>query len=121
MNDLQQTGGKLKIQTGDNLLYDLPSVSTVGDLPGPLVDLRPVRGGHFYSEKTRVIPPFSLLVTSSIPKVVATACTDLLNAGFSVEVILRSGGWLDSILPTVLKWVTPSDLPPKIRRVSLLL
>ncbi|KAL5103437.1 Integrator complex subunit 8 [Taenia crassiceps] len=98
-----QRDRKLEKQTPDYLSNDLPDVAAG------------FHRGNLYSE-TRTASPFSLLIASSNPKVVLNACTDLVNAGSSVEVILRSGGWVDTILPTVIKWITPSDPPSKQRR-----
>ncbi|KAL5970306.1 Integrator complex subunit 8 [Taenia solium] len=112
--EVLQKDRKLEKQTPDYLFNDLPDVATGCMLPPPLV-VSQVHRGHLYSE-TRTTSPFSLLIASSNPKVVLNACTDLLNAGSSVEVILRSGGWMDTILPTIIKWVTPSDPPSKQRR-----
>lgn len=117
--EVLQKERKLEKQTPDFLFNDLPDVAAGCTLPPPLVASQ-VHRGHLYPE-TRTTSPFSLLIASSNPKVVLNACTDLLNTGSSVEVILRSGGWVDTILPTVIKWITPSDPPSKQRRVSYLI
>ncbi|KAH9281350.1 Integrator complex subunit 8 [Echinococcus granulosus] len=109
-----QKDRRLDKQAPDYLFNDLPDVAAGCTLPPPLV-VPQVHRGHLYPE-TRTTSPFSLLITSSNPKIVLNACTDLLNTGLSVEVILRSGGWVDTILPSVIKWITPSDLPSKQRR-----
>ncbi|KAM7539416.1 hypothetical protein Aperf_G00000047577 [Anoplocephala perfoliata] len=53
------------------------------------------------------------------PKVVLSACGDLLMSGMSLETIIRSGGWLDTVLPIVLKWST-KEPPIKQRRDTAL-
>lgn len=58
----------------------------------------------------------SLVVSSLCPKAVAKACGDLLNVGYSPEVILQSGGWLETTLTTLLKW---TGMPQFQRRVRL--
>ncbi|VDM19112.1 unnamed protein product [Hydatigera taeniaeformis] len=112
-----QKDRKLEKRAPDNLFNDLPDAAVEYALPPPLVASQ-VHRGHLYPE-TRIVSPFSLLIVSLNPKVVLNSCTDLLNAGLPAEVILRSGGWVDTVLPIVIKWVTPSDSPKQRRDTSL--
>uniref|UniRef100_A0A5K3FW86 TPR_REGION domain-containing protein n=2 Tax=Mesocestoides corti TaxID=53468 RepID=A0A5K3FW86_MESCO len=106
----------------EDIFSHLPDPETAHS-PSPLVHEEPTphlqHQNHSYRSRItdiRAAPklsPISLLVASSNPKVVIKSCGDLINSGWTPEAVLRSGGWADTTLVTLLKWTTPGDFHVK--------